>query len=147
MEITWANLFVFFLSRNINNKCNYYSFKIFLRFWLANIPRIIHNNQLLSMTSIVQQNCQIIEQVNRENLGTRLGYFGSEYKMVEQSFHSFHEEEVRVIKQWFNSAFVSSESSVILLPFGEFPLDSLARGGFTSLHMQDSLAKNCLPAY
>ena len=47
------------------------------------------------MTSIVQQNCQIIEQVNRENLGTRLGYFGSEYKMAEQSFHSFHEEEIR----------------------------------------------------
>ena len=47
------------------------------------------------MTSIVQQNCRIIEQVNRENLGTRLGYFGSEYKMAEQSFHSFHEEEIR----------------------------------------------------
>ena len=47
------------------------------------------------MTSIVQQNCQIIEQVNRENLGTRLGYFDSEYKMAEQSFHSFHEEEIR----------------------------------------------------
>ena len=46
------------------------------------------------MTSIVQQNCQIIEQVNRENLGTRLGYFGSEYKMAEQSFHSFHEKEI-----------------------------------------------------
>ena len=95
MEITWANLFVFFLSRNINNKCNYYSFKIFPRFWLAYIPRIIHNDQLLSMTSIVQQNCQIIEQVNRENLGTRLGYFSSEHKMAEQSFHSFHEEEIR----------------------------------------------------
>ena len=47
------------------------------------------------MTSIVQQNCQIIKQVNREILGTRLGYFGSEYKMAEQSFHSFHEEEIR----------------------------------------------------
>ena len=47
------------------------------------------------MTSIVQQNCQIIEQVNRENLGARLGYFGSEYKMTEQSFHSFHGEEIR----------------------------------------------------
>ena len=47
------------------------------------------------MTSIVQQNCPIIEQVNRENPGTRLGYFGSEYKMAEQSFHSFHEEEIR----------------------------------------------------
>ena len=23
------------------------------------------------------------------------GYFGSEYKMAEQSFHSFHEEEIR----------------------------------------------------
>ena len=47
------------------------------------------------MTSIVQKNCQIIGQLNRENLGTRLGYFGSEYKMAEQSFHSFHEEEIR----------------------------------------------------
>ena len=25
----------------------------------------------------------------------RLRYFGSEYKMAEQSFHSFHEEEIR----------------------------------------------------
>ena len=47
------------------------------------------------MTSIVQQNCQIIEQVNRENVGTRLGYFGSEYKMAQPSFDSFHEEEMR----------------------------------------------------
>ena len=47
------------------------------------------------MTSIVQQNCQIIKQVNREILGTRLGYFGSEYKIAEQSFHSFHEDERR----------------------------------------------------
>ena len=47
------------------------------------------------MMSMVQQNCQIIEQVNRENLGTRLGYFGSDYKMAEQSFHLFHEEEIR----------------------------------------------------
>ena len=45
------------------------------------------------MTSIVQQNCQIIKHVNREILGTRLGYFGSEYKI--QSFHSFHEDERR----------------------------------------------------
>ena len=47
------------------------------------------------MTSIVQQNCQIIKQVNREILGTRLGYFGSEYKIAEQSFDSFHEDERR----------------------------------------------------
>ena len=46
-----------------------------------------------------------------------------------------------------NSAFVSSENSVTLLLFGGFPLDSLARGGLASLHMQDSLAKKCLPAY
>ena len=50
------------------------------------------------MTSIVQQNCQIIEQVNRENLGTRLGYFGSEYKMAEQSFHFYREEEMRELR-------------------------------------------------
>ena len=55
------------------NKLHYYSFKIFLRFWLAKIPRIIHHTQLLSnkfgrilryekMTSIVQQ---IVRLVNR----------------------------------------------------------------------------------
>ena len=29
------------------NNVHYYSFKIFLRFWLAKIPHIIHHNQLL----------------------------------------------------------------------------------------------------
>ena len=54
--------------------------------------------------------------------------------------------EVRgMIKQWFNSAFVSSESRVMLLLFGGFPLDSLAKGGFPSLHMQYSLAKSFFP--
>ena len=28
-------------------------------------------------------------------MGTRLSYFGGEYKMAEQSFHSFHEKEIR----------------------------------------------------
>ena len=33
------------------------------------------------MTSIVPQNCQIMEPVNREDLGTRLSCFGSDYKI------------------------------------------------------------------
>ena len=79
-------------------KC-YYSFKMFLRFWLAKIPCIIHHNQLLltqfgrrlgdmwKMTSIVQQNCQIFEPVNQEDHGMRLSCFGSDYKMVEHFPH------------------------------------------------------------
>ena len=44
------------------------------------------------MTSTVQQIAKILK-VNREDLGTRLSCFGSEYKM-EQHFHLFHEEEI-----------------------------------------------------
>ena len=32
---------------SLNSKANYYSFKIFLRFWLSKITSIIHHNQLL----------------------------------------------------------------------------------------------------
>ena len=63
------------------HKVCYYSFKIFLRVWLAKIPRIIHHNQLLS-TNLIWKNFAIREKlpdywtVNREDLGTRLSCFG-----------------------------------------------------------------------
>ena len=56
-------------------KINYYSFKIFLRFWLAKIPRIIlaifdqiwKNFAICElMTSMVQQNCQVIEPLTEK---------------------------------------------------------------------------------
>ena len=65
--------------------------KYFFRFCLAKLPRIIHHDQrinlekfcdMLKMTSIVQQNCQIMEPVNREDLRTRLSCFGSNCKMA-----------------------------------------------------------------
>ena len=61
----------------------YYSFKIFLRFWLVKIPRIIHQNQLLS-TKFGRISPYWIDDVNRaakltdyrtvnqEDLGTSL---------------------------------------------------------------------------
>ena len=74
-----------FLSRNVNNKYNYYSFKIFLFFWLAKIPRIIHHNQLLStkigrILRYVNWWCQSCRKIP---LATRLSCFGSEFKMAE----------------------------------------------------------------
>ena len=74
---------------------HYYSFKIFLRFWLAKIPRIIHHNQLLSTTNLEELYEMWTDDVNRaaklprywtvtrEDLGTRMSCFGSEYKMYE----------------------------------------------------------------
>ena len=67
----------------------YYSFKIFLRFWLAKIPRIIHYNHLLStkfgrILRYVKKwslSCSKLPDywtVNREDLWTRLCSFGSE---------------------------------------------------------------------
>ena len=35
------------------------------------------------MMSIVQKNCQIYQTGNREDLETRLSFFGSEYKVAE----------------------------------------------------------------
>ena len=63
------------------NKTFYYSFKIFLRFWLAKITRIIHQNQLLLTTFgrvlpywtddvKSEAKLQIIKPLNRENLGS-----------------------------------------------------------------------------
>ena len=67
-------------SRALNKTFNY-SFKIFLRLWLAKITRIIHQNQLLltkfgrvlsCWTDDVKSEAklQIIKPLNRENLGS-----------------------------------------------------------------------------
>ena len=66
-------------SRGINKTFNY-SFKIFLRFWLAKITRIIHQNKLLLTTFgrvlpywtddvKSEAKLQIIKPLNQENLG------------------------------------------------------------------------------
>ena len=57
-------------------KKDYYSFKIFLRFWLAKIPRIIQHIHcgpnleefcdMWKMMSIVQHNCQKTEQLTEK---------------------------------------------------------------------------------
>ena len=65
----------FIFMNNDNNA--FYLFKIFLRFWLVKIPRIIHHNQLLltkfgiilrywTDESILQQNWQIIEPLTEK---------------------------------------------------------------------------------
>ena len=74
--------------KTIDNS-KYYSFKIFLRFWLAKIRRIIYHNKLLSIqfgrtfpywTGDVKSagKVAVYWTVNRENLGTRLSCFRSE---------------------------------------------------------------------
>ena len=82
-----------------------YSFRVFLRFWLAKITRIIRHNQLLFRPHL-EEYFAILNQwrqkwskfpdywtVNREDLGTRLICFGSESKHGG-TFHSFHQEEI-----------------------------------------------------
>ena len=62
------------------NKVSYYSLKVFLRLWLAKIPRIIHDNQPLltkleevcdmwKITSILQHNCQKTGQLAEKTWG------------------------------------------------------------------------------
>ena len=78
---------------------NYYSFKIFLHFWLAKIPQIINHNQLM-MTKLIWKNFAIIMwkitsilQHNRKKTGkltkVKRGWvvFGKEYKMAEHLTH------------------------------------------------------------
>ena len=77
----WTTLWYCFLLVCYNKP--YYSFKIFLRFWLAKIPRKIHQNQLLS-TKFGRISPYWIDDVNRaakltdyrtvnqEDLGTSL---------------------------------------------------------------------------
>ena len=101
---------------------NYYSFKIFPRFWLVRTTCIIHHNQLLfskfgknlrhieSMTSKVQpvENYWINDvkmtskvqppadywTVDRKNLGTRLCYIWWEEKQRAKWRNSFKNEEI-----------------------------------------------------
>ena len=90
---------VFMPNITTNNAITYtnYSFKIFLRFWLAEIPRIIHHNHLLStkfgrklMTSIVQQNCLGIERLTEKTWG-RGWVVLVVNKKIGWKFHSFQE--------------------------------------------------------
>ena len=113
---------------------NYYSFKIFPRFWLVKSTRIIHHSQLLlpkfgknlchieAMTSKVQpaadywtndvkmtskvQPAAHYWTVDRENLGTRLCYFWWAEKQQAKWRNSFKNGE---IEQSLKSAFVGYE--------------------------------------
>ena len=85
---------------------DYYSVKIFLRFWMAKITCMTHHNQLLltkfgrifPLINRWRQKCSTIAgqcTVNREDLGTRLSCFGCEKKngrTVGGTFYSFHDE-------------------------------------------------------
>ena len=101
---------------------NYYSFKIFSRFWLVKTTCIIHHNQLLftkfgenlrhidSMTSKVQpaenywtddvkmtSKVQLAADywtVDRENLGTRLCYIWWAEKRRAKWWNSYKKEEI-----------------------------------------------------
>ena len=91
---------------NYHNYCYhyYYSFKIFLRFWLAKIPRIIHHNQLLSTkfgriwryvkndVNCAEQNCQITEQLTEKTWGRSWVVLWVSTKYG--TFHSFHQKEI-----------------------------------------------------
>ena len=101
---------------------NYYSFKIFSRFWLVKTTRIIHHNQVLftkfgkhlrhieSMTSKVERienywtnDVKMTSKVqpaadhwtvDRENLGTRLCYIWWAEKLRAEWRNSFKKEEI-----------------------------------------------------
>ena len=88
------------------NNTVYYSFKIFLHFWLAKSTCIIHHNQplltkfgrILQLINRWRQKCNTVAgycTVNREEVGTRLNCFGCEKKnglTVGGTFYSFHDE-------------------------------------------------------
>ena len=57
---------------------------LFLRFWLAKIPRVVHHNQL---------KCSKFADYWSINLETRLSCFGSKKKKRWAS-HSFHQHEI-----------------------------------------------------
>ena len=96
------------LNTSLTKVISYYfiypSFKIFLPFRLANVPRIIHHNQLSSgkfgrIMCYVKKGVKCAAKlpdywtVNREDLGTRLSCF---WQRVQKggTFHSFHEEKI-----------------------------------------------------
>ena len=81
---------------NLGHNSYYYSFKIFRRFRLAKILRIIHHKQLLStkfgrilryVKNYVYRAAKLPDYgtVNREDLGTRLSCFGSEHKKKKKA--------------------------------------------------------------
>ena len=93
------------VKKQSNQNKKQYSFRVFLRFWLAKITRIIRHNQLLFRANL-EEYFAILNQwrqkwsklpdywtVNREHSGTRLICFGSESKNG-WTFHSFHQEEI-----------------------------------------------------
>ena len=75
---------------------HYYSFKIFLRFWLVKTPRIIRHNQLLLTkywTNDVKRMSKVQPAadywtVDQENLGTKLCYFGERKNKERNDFFS-----------------------------------------------------------
>ena len=93
------------VKKQYNQNKKQYSFRVFLRFRLAKIARIIRHNQLLFRAHL-EEYFAILNQwrqkwsklpdywsVNREDLGTRLICFGSESKNGG-TFQSFHHQEI-----------------------------------------------------
>ena len=88
--------------RDSEFKSFYYSFKIFLSFWLAKSTSIIHLNQLLltkfgrilRLIDRWQQKCRTLVQVNapltKKTWGR--GWAGRNGPTVGGTFHSFHHE-------------------------------------------------------
>ena len=82
----WGGKYMLLFALWASHNSSYYSFKIFLRFWLVKTTRIIYHIQLLltkfeknlghiePMTSKVQPAADYWT-VERENLGTRFCYF------------------------------------------------------------------------
>jgi len=106
-----------------------YSFRVFLRFWLAKITRIIHHNQLLFRPHL-EEYFAILNQwrqkwsklpdywtVNREDLDTRLSCFVSESKNGG-TFHLCPQEEIGEIGQIARAVRRQLEGRHLL--FGEY---------------------------
>ena len=127
------------ITKMIKHKFDYYSFKIFSRFWLVKTTRIIHHNQLLStkfgknlrhiesMTSKVQpaenywtddvkmtskvQPATDCWTIDWENLGTRLCYIWWAENKERNGKTSLRKRKYFewIIKQLLNSAFKGYE--------------------------------------
>ena len=91
----------------------YYSFKIFLHFWLAKIPSIIHHNQLLlakfeefcnMCTNDVDLSAKLSDywMVNREHLGMRLSCFVFVLK-VQMAQHFTHFTRKNLVNYWLKT--------------------------------------------
>ena len=119
MKSTQSYLQIPYLNHDLKRLtvCYNYSFKIFLRFWLAKRTRIIHHNQLLltkfgrtlRLINRGRRKCSTVAgqcTVNREDLGTRSSCFGCETKngrTVSGTFYSFHDELLSKTQQEDNS--------------------------------------------